>query len=146
MASADPQTLRGRPWAGLVFHPEEVPYDEGVWQGPLLVLVDRYTGSAAEEFAAELQDNHAAIIVGETTYGVGCGHTDGGTPTKLLNSGAILELPDCARFRADGSNEVRGVVPDVLLGFRKSDNARLKAVTLMAKMSEALNAVDAATK
>jgi hypothetical protein len=141
VASADPKALRGKPWAPLVFQAAEVPYQEGVWQGPLIVLVDRGTGSAAEEFAAELQDNHAALILGETTYGVGCGHTDGGTPTRLSHSGVTLELPDCARFRADGSNEVRGIVPDVLVGFHKSDNLRLKAADVMAKLPEALAAL-----
>lgn len=141
LASADADTLRGKSWASLVFKAAEVPYQEGVWRGPLIVLVDRWTGSASEEFAAELQDNHVAVILGETTYGVGCGHTDGGTPTRLSHSGATLELPDCARFRADGSNEVRGVVPDVLVGFHKSDNARLKAVDFMAKLPDALVAL-----
>ena len=141
LASADPQALRGKPWAPLVFEASEVPYREGVWKGPLIVLVDRGTGSASEEFAAELQDNHAALILGEATYGVGCGHTDGGTPTTLAHSGAVLELPDCARFRADGSNEVRGVLPDVLVGFRKSDSARLKAADFMAKLPDALAAL-----
>lgn len=141
LASADPTALRGKPWAGLVFHAAEVPYREGVWQGPLIVLVDRWTGSAAEEFAAELQDNHAALLMGEATYGAGCGHTDGGTPTRLTHSGATLELPDCARLRADGSNEVRGVVPDLLVGFHKSDNARLKTADFLARLPDALAAL-----
>jgi len=141
VASADPKALRGKPWASLVFNAAEVPYEEGVWNGPLIVLVDRWTGSASEQFAAELQDNHAAVVFGETTYGAGCGHTDGGTPTHLSHSGATLELPDCARFRADGSNEVRGVVPDVLIGFHKSDNARLKAADVLAKLPDALAAL-----
>lgn len=65
LASADPSQLRGKPWATLLFTPMEFPYEEGVWTGPLIVLVDRNTGSAASEFAAVLQDNHAAIIMGE---------------------------------------------------------------------------------
>jgi hypothetical protein len=142
LASADPRALLGKPWAPLVFEAAEVPFQEGVWSGPLIVLVDRRTGSASEEFAAELQDNHAAVVLGESTFGVGCGHTAGGTPTQLTHSGAIMQLPDCVRFRADGSNEVRGVVPDVLVGFHKSDNARLKAADFMAKLPDALTAVD----
>jgi C-terminal processing protease CtpA/Prc len=38
----------------------QFPYEAGVWRGPLVVLIDGGTGSAAEEFAAALQDNHAA--------------------------------------------------------------------------------------
>jgi len=78
-------------------------------------LVDRETWSAAEYFAALLQDNQAATVVGELTGGAGCGYTDGGIPTKLKNSGARLKMPDCVRFRADGSNEVNGITPDVLV-------------------------------
>jgi len=145
LASADPKSLLGKPWAPLVFEAAEVPYEEGVWKGPLIVLVDRGTGSASEEFAAELQDNHAALIVGEATYGVGCGHTDGGTPTTLKHTKAVLELPDCVRFRADGSNEVRGVVPDVLIGFHKSDNPKLKALAFTSTLPEILDKINGRT-
>jgi hypothetical protein len=106
-------TFNGREgWAVHVFSPAQFPYHDGVWDGPLIVLVDQETWSAAEEFAAVLQDNKAAIVMGARTGGAGCGYTWGGTPTKLKNSGAILKLPDCVRFRGDGSNEVRGILPD----------------------------------
>lgn len=127
LAASDAQSLRGKPWAADVFTPMEFRYRDGIWSGPLIVAVDSATGSASEEFAAELQDNHAALIVGEATAGAGCGHTDGGTPTTLKNSRAVLELPDCARIRADGSNEVRGVRPDVLVGWRRMDGPGRRA-------------------
>ncbi len=38
---------------------------------PLILLVDRNTASAAEVFAAALQENGRALVVGETTYGKG---------------------------------------------------------------------------
>lgn len=114
----------GKSWGSLVFSPAQYPYRDGVWDGPLIVLVDQETWSAAEEVAAVLQDNRAALIVGARTGGAGCGHTDGGTPTLLAHSGATLELPDCVRLRADGSNEVRGIVPDLTLPTRASDGRR----------------------
>ena len=40
---------------------------------------------------------------------------------KLKNSGATVKMPDCARFRADGSNEVAGVTPDVLVPWADRD-------------------------
>src|SRR5580704_5548318 len=137
LASADPSQLRGKPWASLLFSPMEFPYEEGVWRGPLIVLVDRNTGSAASEFAAVLQDNHAATIMGEPA-GAGCGHTNGGTPTTLANSRATLEVPDCARLRADGSNEVMGIQPDVSVAFSAVDGARLRGARFMAKLSDAV--------
>jgi len=138
LASANPATLRGKSWASTVFAPMQYQYTEGLWRGPLIVLVDSGSASSSEEFAAELQDNGAALIMGEPTYGAGCGHTDGGTPTTLANSHATLELPDCVRLRADGSNEVRGVLPDVLVGFRKGDGPHLRAAAFLAKLPEAL--------
>jgi carboxyl-terminal processing protease len=36
-----------------------------------MILVDRQTASAAEIFAAALQDNGRAVIAGEPTYGKG---------------------------------------------------------------------------
>jgi hypothetical protein len=140
LASSDPSQLRGKPWASLLFTPMEFPYEEGVWRGPLIVLVDRNTGSAASEFAAVLQDNHAAIIMGEPA-GAGCGHTNGGTPTTLANSKAKLEVPDCARLRADGSNEVMGILPDVSVAFSGVDGAHLRGVRFMTKLPEAVERV-----
>ena len=64
LAAADPATLRGKPWATLLFSPMEFPYEEGVWRKPLIVLIDGNVGSAASEFAAVLQDNRAALIMG----------------------------------------------------------------------------------
>lgn len=68
--------------------------------------MDQNTWSAAEEFSAVLQDNRAAVIMGTRTGGAGCGHTNGGTPTTLTNSKAVLELPDCVRFRAEDRKSV----------------------------------------
>ena len=127
-----------RPWAPYIFSPAQYPYQDHVWQGPLIVLVDQETWSAAEEFAAVLQDNRAAIILGARTGGAGCGHTNGGTPTHLSNSGATLELPDCVRLRADGSNEVRGIIPDELVGLRPSDGSRLKGALVSAALGRAV--------
>src|SRR5262249_23338630 len=71
IASADPAALRGKPWAKLVFSPMQFPYQEGIWRGPLIVLVDGGTASAAEQFVAVLQDNQAAVILGAPTLGGG---------------------------------------------------------------------------
>ena len=125
VGDAGPDDIDG-PWEAYIFSPGQHPYHEGVWDGPVIVLVDQETWSAAEEFAALLQDNQAATIVGARTGGAGCGHTWGGTPTRLERIGATLELPDCVRFRADGSNEVSGVIPDTLIGWRANDSTALK--------------------
>jgi hypothetical protein len=121
LAEADAAALHAKPWGALVFSPAQYDFEAAVWQGPVLVLVDQGSASAAEQFAAVLQDNRAAVVIGTRTLGAGCGHTRGGTPTVLSHSGGILQLPDCARVRADSSNEVHGIDPDVPVGLQAMD-------------------------
>lgn len=139
LASGDIQRFKDKSWPEIVFKPAQYPVHEGVWAGPLVILVNGGTGSAAEQFAAILQDNHAAVVIGSPTGGAGCGHTNGGTPTTLKNSGGILELPDCARFRADGSNEVMGIQPDILVGLRSTDGPHRQGNRVAAKLSDAVS-------
>jgi hypothetical protein len=112
---------------GVLFYPSRYEYQESVYKGRLLVLVDRGTASAAEYFAATLRDNGAATIAGEKTFGSGCGYTNGGLRLTLPNSGLRAHMPDCARYRKDGSNEVEGVTPDLKV-WEKDDSraARLE--------------------
>ena len=118
-----------------LFHPLRYSYSESTERPPLYVLVDRETWSAAEYFAAILQDNKAATIVGELTGGAGCGYTNGGIPAALRHSHAVVKMPDCVRLRKDGSDEVNGVIPDILVPWAQRDTAYTKAV----KLSHALN-------
>jgi hypothetical protein len=138
LAIADANHLREKPWARDVFIPMKYPFEEGLWQGPLMVLVDGATASSAEEFTSVLQDNRAAFVMGLPTAGAGCGFTDGNEPLKLHYSGATLTIPDCVYIRSDGTNEVRGVVPDLLVGFRRSDSSRLRAADVLTRLPEAL--------
>ncbi len=128
----------GKPWGPLVFSPAQYPYRDSVWPGPLIVLVDDETWSAAEQFAALLQDNGAAVVMGTRTGGAGCGHLDGNNPVVLSHSRAELELPNCVRFRKDGSNEVGGIVPDVATGVRWNDGSAFAGRLTLARLPEAV--------
>jgi len=145
MAELDP-SIGGKPWAAEVFTPLTYRFEPGVWTGPLMVLVDHGTGSATEQFAAVLQDNAAAVIVGSPTSGAGCGHARGEIETVLKHSGARLRLPNCARLRADGTNEVGGVEPDVLIGFRQNDGPRNRIARLTAALPGAVAAAETQAK
>ncbi|MBX9883423.1 MAG: hypothetical protein K2X68_00455 [Novosphingobium sp.] len=129
--------LDGKAWAADVFSPAQYPYRDSVWKGPLIVLVDSETWSAAEQFAALLQDNEAAVIMGTRTGGAGCGHLGGNDPITLTNSKATLELPNCVRLRKDGSNEVSGVIPDVSTGVRANDGPAFAGHLSMARLPQA---------
>jgi C-terminal processing protease CtpA/Prc len=74
-----------------------------------------------------LRDNGAATVIGERTNGAGCGYTDGGLPIELPNSGLVVWMPDCARYRIDGRNEIEGIDPDVALAWSELDAAERAA-------------------
>jgi C-terminal processing protease CtpA/Prc len=104
-------------------HPEFV----ALYGGPLFVVIDGGTASASEQFATLLQYNRSATIVGEKSYGAGCGYTRGGIKLYLGNTELRVWMPDCVRIRADGENELSGIEPDVAgwkPGAKGTDRAR----------------------
>jgi hypothetical protein len=121
---------------GELFHPLDWEFEAGAWEGALLVLVDRHTASASEQFATLLQVNQAAIVIGERTLGAGCGYVNGGVPIHLENIGVVVWMPDCARYRADGNNEIAGVEPDVDIGWAAEGDAAKRAENLRRALNE----------
>lgn len=111
----------------VLFTPSRYRYREGAYRGPLMVLVDGGTVSAAEYFAALLMDNSAALVVGAPTFGAGCGYTNGGIRTVLEHSKGRVLMPDCVRFRSNGINEVEGVAPDLPVRWHPNDSALQRA-------------------
>jgi hypothetical protein len=137
---ARPGSLPDTPSSRYIFYPSRYAYLEGVYAGRLLVLVDRGTASSAEYFTAMLRDNRAATIIGEPTTGAGCGYTNRGIPTVLRNSGARVKIPDCVRVRADGSNEVAGITPDMLIPWRRNDSPYQRVKRVFDALPETLRA------
>lgn len=138
--TAEPwRTSRDRAWSEVVSAIARFPGVETVWRGPLMVLVDENSASSTELFAAMMQDNRAALILGAPTAGAGCGAASGAGPVVLKHSGAKVFMPDCVRLRADGSNEVAGVEPDVLIGFRPYDTPKQRAERLARVLSAAMD-------
>lgn len=89
-----------------------------LWDGPLAVLVDRYSASASEIVAAALQDYARALIIGEITYGKGSVQEpfDLAMRTGFAQAGGRVSLTTAAFFRVDGrSTQLEGVAPDVTL-------------------------------
>lgn len=102
----------------------------GLYQGPLFVAMDGGSASATEQFATLLQYNQAATVVGEASYGAGCGYTNGGIYVYLEHTGLRVWMSDCARTRADGENELAGVNPD-LPGWQAGAKGKTRAKALV---------------
>ncbi|GAA4896210.1 carboxy terminal-processing peptidase [Ferrimonas pelagia] len=88
------------------------------YDGPMTVMVDRYSASASEIFAAAMQDYGRALVVGEQTFGKG-------TVQQHRQLGRIYDLYDkpmgnvtytIAKFYRinGGSTQLKGVSPDLL--------------------------------
>ncbi|MEQ1690043.1 MAG: S41 family peptidase [Gemmatimonas sp.] len=135
-----PPGAHGLPSAGVAFGPARYHYDEGTWSGPLVLLVDRHTASASEDFMVALKDQGAARVIGERTYGAGCGYTDGGIGFVLAHSELLVTMPDCARIRLNGKNEVSGIEVD--LEVKRDATLILDAVTLIVRGRLAPSAPD----
>lgn len=127
---------RGEPAPCPVFGPakEETASLQGTgeWRGPVLILADHGTGSAAEDFVAWLQQNKVATVLGQRTAGAGCGYVDGGDPTRLKVVPVDVWMPNCARFLDNGSNEIEGIAPDIELAIDGNGaDAQAKALSLV---------------
>lgn len=107
----------------------------GTWSGPLLILTDRGTGSASEDFVAWLQQNGVATVIGERTAGAGCGYINGGTRTQFRASPFDVMMPNCARFLSNGRNEIEGIAPDASIPMHLKD-AQKQADLLTAALGQ----------
>lgn len=97
---------------------EDDPDPHQVYSGPLAVLVNRYSASASEIFAAALQDYGRALILGSPTFGKG-------TVQTLVDLNRFLpgikdplgqlKLTIAKFYRiSGGSTQNRGVTPDIV--------------------------------
>jgi carboxyl-terminal processing protease len=93
------------------------PSPAAIYKGPLVVLVDRYSASASEIFAAAIQDYDRGLIVGQQTFGKG-------TVQNLFPLDRVMRGSDNGQltltigkyYRVTGeSTQHRGVIPDIEL-------------------------------
>ncbi|WP_372761993.1 carboxy terminal-processing peptidase [Pseudoalteromonas sp.] len=117
---------------------EEQKDRDGVtyYDGPLTVLVDRYSASASEIFAAAIQDYGRGIVIGEQTFGKGTvqQHKGLGRAYDLYDNPLGSVQYTIAKFYRinGGSTQHKGVIPDISFpsaidpaewGESKQDNA-----------------------
>jgi carboxyl-terminal processing protease len=87
---------------------------EQVYNGPVAVMVDEFSASASEIFAAAIQDYHRGVIIGSTTS-YGKGTVQKVVPLDVHNGGS-LKLTFNQFYRVNGSStQLNGIVPDIIL-------------------------------
>lgn len=79
-----------------------------VYDGPLVILVNRLSASASEIFAGAMQDYNRALIVGSQTFGKGT------VQSVLPLKHGELKLTVAKFYRVSGeSTQNQGVIPDI---------------------------------
>lgn len=93
------------------------------YKGPLVVLVDRFSASASEIFAAAMQDYDRALIVGEPTFGKGTVQQYRSL-NRIYDQMLRPEWPELGSvqytiqkfYRINGgSTQRKGVTPDIVM-------------------------------
>ena len=114
------------------------------FDGPMIVLVDRFSASASEILAGALQDYHRAVIVGQQTHGKGTVQTLVDLDRVIGSKDDLgdLKLTIEQFFRVSGSStQLEGVKPDIVLpdrvGYLDLGEGKLDHAIAWSKIAEA---------
>ena len=96
------------------------PVSRVFYNGPLAVLVDRFSASASEIFAGAIQDYERGVVIGQQTFGKGTVQNLFALDQYFRTEGdeglGQLTLTIGKYYRVTGeSTQHRGVVPDIVL-------------------------------
>ncbi len=91
--------------------------DPGVlYQGPMVVLVNRQSASASEILAAALQDYGRVVVVGDSkTHGKGTVQSWQNLDERNPRLGSLKVTTHSFYRVAGGSTQLKGVVPDIII-------------------------------
>lgn len=141
-----PGSYDDRHRAAKIYWPSIVEPWRGTWRGPVYVLTNATTYSAAELFTAVMKDNGIAKVVGAKTGGDGCGFMVEAAPVVLPHSRMRFRVPNCVRLRADGTDEVAGIAPDLPVLATEGEGPRARAVRVLATVVNDSKLTIAATR
>lgn len=93
------------------------PDEKMVYDGPMGVMINRFSASASEIFAGAIQDYERGIVLGEQTYGKGTVQNlldlDSYLPSSDQKYGQV-KLTTAKFYRVNGSStQHKGVTPDI---------------------------------
>ena len=109
---------------------------------PMAVLVNGYSYSAAEFFAAALSEYEAATVVGQQTYGKGYFQT-----TILLNDGSAVGLSVGKYTTPNGHNLAGvGITPDIVVEVDEDTDFQIYAGTMDPELDPQIQAAVEALK
>lgn len=104
-------------------------YGKGKEDAKVVILVNKYSASASEILAVSLQENGAAKLVGEKTYGKGVIQT-----TLPLKSGGALYLTTLEYVSPKGKKiHGVGITPDYVVHNKYRDKQLDRAISLLNK-------------
>ena len=103
-------------------------------RAPLVVMINRGTSSAAEIFAAAIQDRNRGVVIGERSYGKGSVQE-----FITLDDGSKLELTVALYLTPSGKTiDGVGVTPDLVV---KKSELNLKALQILGGLAELNNPI-----
>lgn len=111
-------TIRGRAQPEQTARTADVPAPYHRYAGPLVVLVNGATASAAEVLAAALEEHDRAVIAGEPTYGKGVVQH-----VMPLSDSMGMALTTAQYFTPSGRS-IQRPIPGTVLETMSSDNPR----------------------
>ena len=96
------------------------PIPGSIYDGPMVVLIDRFSASASEIFAGAIQDYSRGIIIGQKTYGKGSVQSlyplDRYSRFTSKKGFGQLTLTVAKYYRVTGAGtQNKGVIPDIVL-------------------------------
>ncbi len=112
--------------------------DASCIEGDICVLVNKYTASAAELFAAAIRDYEYGTLIGTNTYGKGTAQS-----IKKFPDNSALFISTELYMPPFGENyEGKGIVPDVVLEYEagadgKEDSQTQKAIDMLLELLKA---------